>query len=95
MYWSSFVILATKMQNATWKLVGYDPFSNEEYRIDGDFDTEADAVAAARAYLADLERTQPSAASGGQSGVQDRVYVIRPSGARFRVGAQPVGDNGA
>ena len=81
------------MQNGKWKLLGHDAFANEDYPIDGDFDTEADAVAAARAYLDDLERTQPSAASGGQDGVQDRVYVIGPSGTRFRVLPRRLDDN--
>jgi hypothetical protein len=83
----------TNMQEAKWKLQGYDTFANEEYPIGGDFYTEADAVAAARAYLDDLERTQPSAASGGQDGVQDRVYVIGPTGARSRVEARPVDED--
>jgi hypothetical protein len=73
------------MPDGLWKLQGHDTFAHESYPLDGDFDTEAAAIAAARAYLADLEQTQPSASSGGQDGIQDRVYVIRPDGTGFRV----------
>ena len=77
----------TYMQNNKWKLQGYDTFAHEGYPIDGQFDTEDDAMAAARVRLDDLERTQPSASSGGQDGIQDRVYVIRPDGSSFRIRA--------
>jgi hypothetical protein len=73
------------MQNGKWKLEGYDTFSEEEYPLPGEHDTEDAAIAAAQERLADLERTQPSESSGGQDGIQDRVYVIRPDGERFRV----------
>jgi hypothetical protein len=75
------------MQSGKWKLQGYDTFAREDYPLDGEFDTEADAIAAAQSRLADLERAQPSASSGGQDGIQDRVYVIRPDGTLFRVRA--------
>jgi len=73
------------MQNGIWKLQGYDTFAREEYPLPGEYDTEEAAVAAARERLEYLERTQPSQTSGGQAGIQDRVYVICPDGARFRV----------
>jgi hypothetical protein len=73
------------MKNRKWKLQGYDTFACEYYPLDGVFDTEADAIAAAQLYLAELEQRQPSASSGGQDGIQDRVYVIRPDGTSFRV----------
>jgi hypothetical protein len=75
------------MQNGTWKLQGYDTFAREYYPLDGEFDTEADAITAAKSHLADLEREQPSASSGGQDGIQDRVYIIRPDGTFFRARA--------
>lgn len=31
----------------------------------------------------ELEIVQPHAMSGGQSGIQDRVYVIRPDGTQY------------
>lgn len=73
------------MQNSKWKLEGYDTFSREEYLLPGEYDTEDDAVAAAFQRLDDLEASQPSEMSGGQGGIQDRVYVIRPDGTSFRV----------
>lgn len=77
-----------------WKLEGYDTFSGETYHLgcqfDGlqpTYDTRDAAFAGARKRLADLERTQPSASSGGQApgGIQDRVYIIHPDGRRERV----------
>jgi len=52
----------------------------------GRFWSEARAQRAARRHLEELERTQPSATSGGQTpgGIQDRVYIVRPSGTAYR-----------
>lgn len=75
----------TSMQNEKWKLQGYDTFAGEDYPLKGEFATEAEAIEAAKARLAELERDQPSASSGGQDGIQDRVYIIRPDGTSFRV----------
>jgi len=36
------------MQIIKWKLQGYDTFAREDYPLDGEFDTEADAIAAAK-----------------------------------------------
>jgi hypothetical protein len=74
-------------------LVGYDTFSAEYYRLgDSRFDgmqpsyaTRDAALEDARKRLAELERTQPSASSGGQSGIQDRVYIVHPDGYEERV----------
>ena len=63
----------------------YDTFAGEAYPLEGEFSTEQDAIAAARARLEELERTQPSESSGGQDGIQDRVYVVRPDGSSFCV----------
>lgn len=68
-----------------WTLQGYDTFDREHYSLPGHFGSEPEATEAARARLAGLERTQPSSASGGQDGIQDHVYVVRPDGSRFRV----------
>jgi hypothetical protein len=73
------------MPDGKWTLQGYDTFAHESYPLDGEFDTEEAAIAAARAYLDELEQAQPSLSSGGQSGIQDGVYVIRPDGTGFRV----------
>ena len=73
------------MKSGTWKLQGRDTFAHEDYDLDGEFDSEDEAIAAAKVCLDDLERTQPTASSGGQDGIQDHVYIIRPDGTRFRV----------
>ena len=49
------------------------------------FDTEIAAIAAVKSYLADLEKTQPTAETGGQNGLQDHVYILRPNETRLRV----------
>jgi hypothetical protein len=68
-----------------WKLQGHDTFSREDYPLPGAYETEEAAVAAAHERLEHLEATQPSPTSGGQDGIQDQVYVIRPDGTVFRV----------
>lgn len=78
----------------SWKLEGYDTFSNEEYSLPGEYPSEKAAIAAAQARLKELELTQPTKDSGGQGslGIQDRVFVVRPDGTKFRVstfGPQP------
>lgn len=83
--------------------MGYDAFSCEWYELgdvsvgadgrsplDGmkpEYDTPQEALADAQKRLADLERTQPAASSGGQApgGIQDRVYLVHPDGRRERV----------
>jgi hypothetical protein len=97
-----------------WKLAGLDTFSGDDYplgdvnvvdgrsTLDGmrpEYETYEEALADARQRLADLERTQPSASSGGQgfNGIQDRVYVVHPDGIRERVivippAGRPAGD---
>lgn len=73
------------MSEPRWTLEGYDTFSRESHRLPGSWATEAEALAAARARLGALERDQPTATSGGQQGVQDRVFVVRPDGSKYRV----------
>ncbi len=70
-----------------WSLLGYDTFAGETYFIPGSFRTRATAERAARRYLKKLEKTQPTEISGGQApgGIQDRVFVVDPDGARRRV----------
>lgn len=68
-----------------WRLQGHDAFDGEDYPLDGTFADQAAAENAARARLAKLERTQPSASSGGQTGIQDQVFVVRPDGTRYRM----------
>lgn len=68
-----------------WRIEGFDTFSSEKYPLPGNYSSEADALAAAKAYLDKLESTQPTSSSGGQNGIQDRVFVVRPDGSKFRV----------
>jgi hypothetical protein len=61
-------------------LVGVDTFANERYPLAQDIDDLPTAELLRQARLAQLEETQPSATSGGQSfyGIQDRVNIIKP-----------------
>ncbi|MBI4021587.1 MAG: hypothetical protein HY369_05070 [Candidatus Aenigmarchaeota archaeon] len=72
--------------NRPWTLEGYDTFSSEWYMLPGEYATEEAARAAATARLLELEETQPTRTSGGQAetGIQDRVYVVRPDGSKYR-----------
>ena len=68
-----------------WRLEGWDAFAGHGYRIGGRFRSRAHAERAARRHLAAIERMQPSDISGGQSGIQDQVFIIAPDGRRIRV----------
>ena len=68
-----------------WRLEGYDAFSNEEYSLQGTYETESAAEKAAQKRLKELEKSQPSANSGGQSGIQDQVSIVHPDGKKQRV----------
>lgn len=69
-----------------WRLVGYDTFSDEWYPLES-YKTEKEAVEAAKERLEDMEALQPTSQSGGQGfyGIQDRVFIERPDGTKFRV----------
>lgn len=75
-----------KTLNNKWSLLGLDTFSDEYYPLDGEYLTEMEAKLAAIKRLFELEESQPSKTSGGQGpcGIQDRVYIIRPDGTRYR-----------
>ena len=75
------------MPVGTWRLQGYDTFACQPYPLPGGYTSEADAIAAARRRLAELEQEQPSESSGGQGedGIQDRVLVVQPDGTTLRV----------
>ena len=73
-----------------WTIKGYDTFEGGEeawYKLPGEFDTEAEAVEAAKKRLEELEKSQPAAESGGQEmgGIQDQVYVVSPDGEMRRI----------
>jgi hypothetical protein len=73
-----------RLGSGRWRLRGHDTFAGENYPLPGGFRTEKAAQNAARRRLAELERSQPSATSGGQDGIQDQVYVVRPDGTSYR-----------
>jgi len=58
-----------------WFIEGWNTFGGHDYPIPGKYRTEKAALRAAKRYLRELERTQPSDISGGQAGIQDHVYV--------------------
>ena len=66
-----------------WKIEGYDTFSRKPYALGGEYESQAAAESAAWQRLKELEVRQPTAMSGGQSGIQDRVYIIRPDGTQY------------
>lgn len=81
--YSSLKVLKPK---GKWRLEGWDVFDGGNYSIQGEYDTEEQAMEAANLRLLELEEDQPTETSGGQSdrGVQDRVYIVRPDGSKYR-----------
>lgn len=73
-------------EKRVFKLMGYDTFSDEWYRL-GEYLSEKEARAAGVKKLEELVITQPASSSGGQGifGIQDRVYIDSPDGNRHRV----------
>ena len=81
------------MKRKKWKIEGYDTFdckwdveSDPFYPIEGEWNTEKEAIEAAKKFLYKIEWHQPSSRSGGQStfGIQDHVYIVRPDGSKYR-----------
>jgi hypothetical protein len=70
-------------EDPAWWVIGWDTFEGEDYPVSRHA-TEAESKLAAQAFLSQLERDQPSASSGGQSGIQDQVFIERPDGVRYR-----------
>ncbi len=73
------------MKKEAWQLQGWDTFAGEAYPIPGSYRSREAAICAARRELKRIEKQQPSATSGGQSGIQDQVHVVEPVGTSFRV----------
>jgi hypothetical protein len=69
-----------------WMLQGYDTFAGDRYHLAGPFFSERAARRAAKRELRKIEKMQPTESSGGQgpSGIQDRVYIVRPDGSIYR-----------
>jgi hypothetical protein len=76
--------LLRRLKIPVWRLRGYDTFAREWYPLGGIYLSERAALRAAHKRLEELERSQPSATSGGQEGIQDQVYIVRPDGTIFR-----------
>jgi hypothetical protein len=68
-----------------WRLEGWDTFAGHSYPLNGHYRSRAAAIAAARLELKRIERLQPTSSSGGQDGIQDRVYIIAPDGTSERI----------
>ena len=66
-----------------WRLVGWDTFASEAYPVSRHA-TEQECRDAAREFLRELETHQPSEQSGGQDGIQDRVFILGPQGEHYR-----------
>lgn len=74
----------SRSKKEKWGIRGFDTFEEEFYPLDGEFLSEERAKEAARLRLKELEKTQPTKLTGGQNGIQDRVYIIRPDGSQYR-----------
>lgn len=70
-----------------WWLEGWDSFAGEHYRIPGRYWTFDSALRNAHRRLKDLEKYQPSSISGGQEGLQDRIYIRGPNGCSIDAAA--------
>jgi hypothetical protein len=94
-YQVTVIVQQTRPEPRFWRLEGYDTFSGESYQLGTlgppvevylpRYSTYGAALADAVRRLAELERLQPSASSGGQTGIQDQVRIVHPDGHRERV----------
>ncbi len=74
-----------KRLRGEWRLKGWDTFAGHSYNLSGRYRCRAAVLAAARSALKRIEQLQPASSSGGQEGIQDRVYIIAPDGTSERV----------
>lgn len=72
--------------NEGWKLIGHDTFEGVDYPLDGEYTDEEAARQAGETKFQSIEETQPRKSSGGQDdlGIQDRLFIQRPDGTRYR-----------
>ena len=69
--------------SSSWKVFGFDTFSNERYRIlpQHEFAEERTAREAVKKKLAEIERDQPDAGDPDEEGsIQDYVILVHPDG---------------
>ena len=67
----------------TWRLKGFDTFSNEPYDIPGEFTEESAARAAVRKMLEEILAWQPTEDAGDpdeENSIQDYVILVHPDG---------------
>jgi hypothetical protein len=69
---------------SSWRLEGCDAFDHEFYSLDGEYESKESVELAAKTRLEELEKSQPTATSGGQGGLQDEVHIVRPDGTSYR-----------
>jgi hypothetical protein len=71
-----------------WGVDGYDTFEGGDayYPVSTGLSSEDEALTTASAYMTELDQRQPPQQSGGQDamGIQDRVFIVRPDGSRYR-----------
>lgn len=79
------------MIDKKWRIKRCDPLEKgKEFPESKDqYDDEKQAEEAAQKLLQKIEREQPTSESGGQNGVQDRVYIISPEGLKKQVSPRP------
>lgn len=74
-----------------WTLEGYDTFEERFYALEGEYSSQQAVERAAETELREIEKTQPTASTGGQEedGIQDQVFVVRPDGTKYRYTGNP------
>ena len=76
------------VSSKVWGLREWDTFSSESYDFGERFLSEKSARRAARKKLVRLEKWQPTEMSGGQDGIQDQMWIVRPDGSAYRFTAE-------
>jgi len=79
----------SKTDVETWSIEGYDTFEGGPdafYSVSKGHKTLEAAETAAREYLKEIEKSQPTETSGGQEegGIQDLVFIVHPDGHKTR-----------
>ena len=76
------------LEIGVWKVLGKDAFDNEaEMYPLGEYKSKREALKAAYRRLEDLDETQPTSDSDGQSPdeIQNRIYIKTPEGKTYRI----------
>ncbi|MBI5821214.1 MAG: hypothetical protein HZA88_19765 [Verrucomicrobia bacterium] len=67
-----------------FEVVGYDTFSGEYYHVSRHFFLWTARIAG-RLCLWKIRRMQPDKTTGGQAGIQDKVFIMIPKGEMINV----------